>query len=112
MIYSFNGRQNTGDGAGPTSGIIVENNRNLFGTTSIGGANDNGTIFEIPAGGTEAVIYQSSGSPGDGAHPEASLIADNRGNLYGTTVDGGTSRNCGNSGCGTLFRLTGRGFVP
>jgi hypothetical protein len=40
------------------------------------------------------------------------LIADNRGNLYGTTVDGGTSRNCGNSGCGTVFRLTGTGFVP
>ena len=49
------------------------------------------------------VIYRFQGSP-DGAVPDAPLIADQAGNLYGTTQNGGNSNNCF-QGCGTVFRL-------
>ena len=56
----------------------------------------------------EQVLYNFSGQP-DGVDPEANLIMDNAGNLYGTTRLG--SGNFGN-GYGTVFELspTGSGF--
>ena len=58
----------------------------------------------------ESVIYNFK-SGNDGAKPASSLIADSAGNLYGTTVSGGNSANCGkqnhkNLGCGTVFEVT------
>jgi hypothetical protein len=55
------------------------------------------------AGPKYNVIYRFQGSP-DGATPDAPLIADQTGNLYGTTQNGGSSNNCF-QGCGTVFRL-------
>jgi hypothetical protein len=55
------------------------------------------------AGAKYTVIYQFQGSP-DGATPTAPLIADQAGNLYGTTQNGGSSSNCF-QGCGTVFQL-------
>jgi uncharacterized repeat protein (TIGR03803 family) len=55
------------------------------------------------AGPTENVLYRFQGGS-DGANPYASLIADQAGNLYGTTSAGGSS-NC-SAGCGTVFRLS------
>jgi hypothetical protein len=54
-----------------------------------------------------SVLYRFQGNP-DGAAPEAGLILDSSGNLYGTTASGGKYQDCpegfGN-GCGTVFRL-------
>jgi len=85
----------------------------LYGTTYLGGAFNEGTIFSLdPATGTETVLYSfcSQQSCADGAAPEASLINVN-GILYGTTAHGGSSavhahRLCF-GGCGTVFA-----FVP
>lgn len=52
----------------------------------------------------EQVLYRF-GSGDDGAQPNAGLIADAAGNLYGTTSDGG-GFGCGGSGCGTVFELS------
>ena len=54
---------------------------------------------------TETVLHSFTGGS-DGGNPEAGLIADRAGNLYGTTVVGGASN------AGVVFKLTGTGFVP
>jgi uncharacterized repeat protein (TIGR03803 family) len=59
------------------------------------------------AGTKEKMLYQFQGG-GDGWNPAASMIADEHGNLYGTTMDGGTTKDCegqGAGGCGAVFQL-------
>jgi hypothetical protein len=51
---------------------------------------------------TETVLYAFPGYPNDGADPDAGLIADTAGNLYGTTYGGGASGN----GVGSSSRRT------
>ena len=55
----------------------------------------------------EKVLHSFNGT--DGWSPEAGLIFDAAGNLYGTTEYGGTGGNCGAYGCGTVFELTPNG---
>jgi uncharacterized repeat protein (TIGR03803 family) len=64
---------------------------NLYGTTEAGGlgAYDFGTVFKISVDGTESILFSFSGA--DGGEPEAGLIMDSAGNLYGTTSSGGTA---------------------
>jgi len=55
--------------------------------------------------GTETVLYSFIGGA-DGAYPDASLIQDEVGNLYGTTIYGGGSSAClGGDTCGTVFKV-------
>jgi uncharacterized repeat protein (TIGR03803 family) len=56
----------------------------------------------LAAGPKEKTIYHFQGGS-DGAIPFSNLVADKAGNLYGTTLYGGTG-NCGD-GCGTVFQL-------
>jgi len=63
---------------------------------------------------TFTVLYSFAGYPTDGAGPEAGLLMDVSGNLYGTTTFGGNvnSAHCGGSGyigCGTVFELDTNG---
>ena len=87
-LYAFS---NTGDGARPTSGLLLDQSGNLYGTTSDSNAGGYGEIFQLapPAirGGawTETVLYRFSGSASDGAYPQGGLISDLNGNLYGTS---------------------------
>jgi uncharacterized repeat protein (TIGR03803 family) len=80
-------------GSFPYSNLIVDKDGNLYGTTSMGGPSDNGTVFELAppktAGGkwTETVLHSFGG--GDGANPESGLVFDDSGALYGTTFNGG-----------------------
>ena len=100
VLYNFG---NGGDGQNPDAGLIFDTSNNLYGTTAIGGAFGNGTVFELSPNGvggwTETVLY-SFGSGGDGQNPEAGLVLDTSGNLYGTTVNGGAF------GGGTVFQLS------
>jgi uncharacterized repeat protein (TIGR03803 family) len=107
VIYNFKGGS---DGAAPFSGLIADSAGNLYGTTADGGGTycngqGCGTVFELtpPAtqGGawTETVLYSFQGGNA-AAGPEASLIFDAAGNLYGTTYGGGASSD------GTVFQLT------
>src|SRR5271165_5442956 len=55
---------------------------NLFGTTQSGGANGDGTVFELAAGsGTITTLASFNGT--NGANPETGLVRDPRGNLFG-----------------------------
>ena len=100
VLHNFNGT----DGAYPYASLIFDAAGNLYGTTSGGGTYSYGTVFELTpqAGGgwTEQVLYNFNGDGTDGANPYAGLIFDAAGNLYGTTLRGGTY------GGGTVFELT------
>jgi uncharacterized repeat protein (TIGR03803 family) len=91
------------DGIGPIGGLVFDASGNLYGTTEQGGTDDGGTVFELsPEGGgnwTETILHNFSKSATDGGYPEAGLVFDVRGNLYGTTAEGGAD------GMGTVFEV-------
>jgi uncharacterized repeat protein (TIGR03803 family) len=100
------------NGETPVGGLIIDADGNLFGTTELGGpyaANGGyGTVFELAKtqsgyANTPTTLATFNGT--NGASPLAGLIADGDGNLFGTTFRGGTY------GGGTVFEVTGAGFV-
>jgi uncharacterized repeat protein (TIGR03803 family) len=109
VLYSFGGQ--TGDGMYPDAGLVFDKKGNLYGTTNQGGpkgpADGSGTVFELTSEGTEKVLYSFCSQPdcADGGYPNAGLIFDKKGNLYGTTGDGGG----GGRDFGTVFELTSEG---
>ena len=73
-------------------GLIADANGDLFGATYGGGSNDFGTVFEIAktlTGYSSAPTTLVSFDDTDGAFPQASLIVDGNGDLFGTTGGGG-----------------------
>ena len=100
-LYTNNG------GAHPIqfSGLTISGNT-LYGTTYLGGTNGNGTIFALTTNGSEfAILYHFNTTTGvnstntDGANPFAGLILSDS-TLFGTATAGG------NTGNGTIFKLT------
>jgi uncharacterized repeat protein (TIGR03803 family) len=83
----------------------MDGNGNLFGTAGAGGTVGYGVVFELsPSNGqwNETVLYNFGPFPdGSGA---SGLVFDAAGNLYGSTIGGGSG--CNYPGCGTVFRLT------
>jgi uncharacterized repeat protein (TIGR03803 family) len=95
VLHSFQGGS---DGATPNGGVIDDASGTMFGTTTAGGASGAGTVYSL-RGTTETVLYSFAGGTGDGSYPQAGLVMDASGNLYGTTSQGGASGN------GTVFEL-------
>jgi uncharacterized repeat protein (TIGR03803 family) len=90
-LHSFNQT----DGSNPYAGLMQASNGILYGTTSAGGANGDGTVFQITTSGTLTTMHNFNHlSPTDGAQPYSGLIQARDGNLYGTTYRGG-SHNVG-----------------
>ena len=93
-LASFDGK----DGEDPYAGLIMDSSGNLYSTTSGGDAANDGTVFELAHGsGTITTLASFNGT--DGEYPEAALVMDSSGNLYGTTEEGGASNG------GTIFEL-------
>ncbi|HXR17713.1 MAG TPA: choice-of-anchor tandem repeat GloVer-containing protein [Terriglobales bacterium] len=86
-LYSFCAQTNCTDGEEPLAGLVLATNGTFYGTTSVGGANGDGTVFSITAGGTLTTLHSFDLT--DGAYPTAALIQGRDGNFYGTTVEGG-----------------------
>jgi uncharacterized repeat protein (TIGR03803 family) len=114
VLYTFTGGS---DGGLPVAGLIMDESGNLYGTASGGGSqacggNGCGTVFELtpksPGGWTETVLYSFSGGS-DGWDPQAALISDSKGNLYGVALQGGSSACTYTLGCGTVFKLSPNG---
>jgi uncharacterized repeat protein (TIGR03803 family) len=97
--YSFTGGS---DGGYPESPLIEDSHGNLYGTTSEGGTDNLGTVFRLTPAGKESVLHSFTGGS-DGNGPQAGLIADAAGNLYGTTQAGGYA------GYGVVFEITRKG---
>lgn len=98
VLWSFTGGN---DGSYPAMTLIRDKAGDLFGTTEDGGANGDGTIFEIPAGGTLTTLHSFDNT--DGSHALGPLVQDKAGNIYGTTFLGGAD------GYGTVFELAASG---
>jgi uncharacterized repeat protein (TIGR03803 family) len=78
--------------------LIFDSAGNLYGTTNSGGSAGGGTAFEIPAAGSESVLFNFAGGLEGGAYDN--LVMDAAGNLYGTTYDDGAFDH------GSVFKLT------
>jgi uncharacterized repeat protein (TIGR03803 family) len=98
---------------GQGSGLIQAANGNFYGTTFYGGANGEGTVFEITASGTFTSLYsfptdtQCAFCTGPNG-----LTQGSDGNIYGTTWGGGVTHNCNaGSTSGTFFKLTPAGTL-
>jgi uncharacterized repeat protein (TIGR03803 family) len=100
VLYSFT---NAADGATPVGGVIMDTAGNLYGTT-YNSPSGCGTVFKVDTTGKETVLHSftncfTSLANSDGGEPYAGLVMDQAGNLYGTTVIGGSS------GWGTVFKV-------
>jgi uncharacterized repeat protein (TIGR03803 family) len=106
LLYSFLGRPN--DGSQPLAALVLDGSGNLYGTTTFGGSpSDAGSVFKVKTDGTGfQILHAFTGSASDGSNPAAALILDGSGNLYGTTVNGGSS----NFGSVFKVRTDGTGF--
>jgi uncharacterized repeat protein (TIGR03803 family) len=86
------------DGQYPDGGLIMDSAGNLYGTTFYGGDDDTGTVFRLTPTGhgkwKETILYTflAIENPAAGANPYAGLVIDQAGNLYGTTLGGGTTQ--------------------
>ncbi len=99
---------NVTDGQGPQSPLIADASGNFFGTTEYGGASGDGAVFKIVKttsgyASTPITLVSFNGTNGEG--PRGVLLPDANGDLFGTTEYGGLYSD------GTLFELTGSGFV-
>jgi uncharacterized repeat protein (TIGR03803 family) len=111
VLYDFKGGE---DGEDVQTPLAIDATGNLYGTSSAGGGTGCeggegcGTVFELPAGGTESVLYAFKGGK-DGWGPSGGLTLDPTGNLYGTTFDGGGKGCDYELGCGTVFEVASDG---
>jgi len=101
-LYSFCAQPNCIDGQNPWAPLVEGMDGSLYGTTSGGGANSQGTVFKITEAGTLTTLHNFAGATNDGASPYAGLVLATDGNFYGTSEAGGWSD-------GTVFKITSTG---
>ena len=95
ILHTFIGGS---DGGGPEGELVQAGDGNFYGTTSDGGTNNNGTVFQLTPAGTLTTLYAFTGN--DGSAPMAGLAPGGDGGFYGTTEAGGAD------GDGTIYQLT------
>jgi uncharacterized repeat protein (TIGR03803 family) len=111
ILHVFTGA----DGAYPDASLVMDASGNLFGTASQGGPSNFGVVFEVmrtSTGWKSRDIHAFTGLGFDGAYPNAPMVFDSAGNLYGITAGGGMTNECtveNANGCGTAFELIPNG---
>jgi uncharacterized repeat protein (TIGR03803 family) len=107
VLYDFTGGK---DGGNPAGTVTLGANGVLYGAASYSGVtNASGVVFQLTPPGnngawTETALHTFPGFNGDGTTPASTLAIDGSGNLYGTTVFGGSTACY--LGCGTIFKVT------
>jgi uncharacterized repeat protein (TIGR03803 family) len=99
ILHNFS----AGDGVNPRAGLIRDSAGNLYGVTGFGGSANAGIVFKLDGSGNKFTVlhnFSDGTAANDGANPIGRLTVDSAGNLYGTTLHGGSS---GDSG--TVFKL-------
>jgi uncharacterized repeat protein (TIGR03803 family) len=106
VLHSFNGT----DGKYPIAGLVQDSAGNLYGTTLDGGIpacyDGCGEVFKVKPNGDFSVLHRFNGR--DGGYPQAGLVLDSLGNLYGATVRGGPPV-AARGGLGVIFKLSPNG---
>lgn len=114
VLYSFCAHPSCTDGDGPVGSLSIDAAGNLYGATAAGGFTPCGNglgcgvVFKLTKSGKETVLHAFTGGS-DGWSPPAGPILDQSGNLFGTTMIGGSSA-CGGHGCGTVYKITPHGL--
>jgi uncharacterized repeat protein (TIGR03803 family) len=103
VLHSFGSE---GDGSTLADGLTMDRDGNLYGATKYGNGSY-GVIFRIAPDGTETILHTFRGGANDGIYGYSGVMRDKRGNLYGTTMDGGWSGE--QQGPGILYKLTSAG---
>ncbi len=112
VLYNFCSQPNCVDGENPVSSLMPDGAGNFYGTTQLGGANMDGTVYELSPNGVggynESVLYSfcSLLYCTDGSYPDSYVTFDGHGNLYGTTYYGGLFASGPYSGYGLVFELS------
>ncbi len=102
VLHSFCAQKGCSTGANPSASPMQASNGNFYGTAARGGFHSGGVVYEITPAGLYKALYNfcSQTNCADGSYPEAALVQDANGNLYGTTVYGGAY------GDGVVFEIT------
>jgi uncharacterized repeat protein (TIGR03803 family) len=112
VLYRFCAQSGCVDGDEPAAGLAFDQEGNLYGTTYYGGVYSNntcspyisgcGVVFKLMPEGNETVLYSfcAQSNCADGALPDAGVVLDAKGNIYGTT------QNDGADGGGVVFKIT------
>jgi len=106
VLHTFGG----GADGGQPYGVVRDAAGNLYGTTKVGGSDNNGKVFKFDATGNETVLYDFAGGSSDGSSPDTGVTIQN-GYLYGTTECGGSGKSayCHGAGAGVVFKLDAAG---
>lgn len=109
-LVNFDGTNGGFSYLGP---LVQGRDGNFYGTTSIGGTHDMGTIFKMTPKGKLTTLYAfcAQANCADGANPVAGLLLGTDGNFYGTTAGGGEPGCDDDGGCGTVFKITPAGAL-
>lgn len=99
-LYTFTGGA---DGGFPYGGMDIDKDGNLYGSTVEGGANDDGTVFELAQDGTLTTLYDFTGGA-DGSSPQSDVLLVGK-NVYGANDEGGDP-TCQ---CGVVYEVTSKG---
>ncbi len=101
VLHAFDG---TNDGRYPTSGVAIDFDGNLYGTTPGGGQNIAGTLYRVSKSGKIKVLHAFSGGE-DGGNPVGTPLLGGDGDIYGVTFMGGA----GDASVGTVFKTSPSG---
>jgi uncharacterized repeat protein (TIGR03803 family) len=101
VLYTFMGGA---DGAEPYAGVIRDPAGNLYGTAEYGGTFGQGVVYKLDTSNQETVLYSFTGGA-DGGNPQAGVIRDSAGSLYGTTFYGGGGGAVCSYSCGVVYKL-------
>jgi uncharacterized repeat protein (TIGR03803 family) len=104
-LHSFcNTEEACSDGTEPFGALVQATDGDIYGTTSLGGAHNGGTVFKLTPSGVLTTLYNFCSRPNcaDGAFPDAALIQATDGDFYGTNYNGGSAAQW----AGTVFRMT------
>jgi uncharacterized repeat protein (TIGR03803 family) len=99
ILYNFTG---SADGGTPYATLIRDTSGNFYGTTQTGGTGFAGVVFKLTPSGVETVLYNFTGGT-DGGYPQAGVVRDTAGNLYGTAYQGGAK------GAGAVYMVSAGG---